>query len=131
MSNLILHFFSYLQISFVIPQDAIPGRMALLLISFLNLINLFIYITSNSPNIESLTNSITAWICACIFFVFSAIIEYGIILCYKYVFCSLSPFFVIPSIHDREFMLVDLICLAAVIISFVLFNLMFWTFKLW
>ena len=122
MNNLIL-FFSYFQISFVIPQDAIPGRMALLLISFLNLINLFIYITSNSPN--------TAWMCACIFFVFSAIIEYGIILCYKYVFCSLSPFFVIPSIHDRVFMLVDLICLAAVIISFVLFNLMFWTFRLW
>ena len=57
----------------------VPGRMALLVTLFLVLLNIFINITSKSPNTKSLT-SISAWVIACIIFVYGALIEYGFIL---------------------------------------------------
>ena len=56
--------------------------MALLMTLFLALINLLISVATNSPTV-SLT-MLSAWIIACIFFVYFALLEYGCILCFKY-----------------------------------------------
>ena len=56
--------------------------MTLLVTLFLVLINIFTNITSNSPNVEGLT-SISAWVIACILFVFGALIGYAGILIKK------------------------------------------------
>merc|ERR1712183_735790 len=74
-------------ISFVVPPDVIPGRMALLITLFLVLVNIFNNVTTNTPKAEGLT-AIEAWMLACILFVFGALIEYAAILFRKqhYVF---------------------------------------------
>ena len=78
-------------ISFLIPMDVIPGRMALLVTLFLVLVNIFNTVTTNTPKVgilkdkvsfnlfpslkaEGLT-AIEAWMLACILFVFGALIE--------------------------------------------------------
>ena len=61
-------------ISFLIPSDVIPGRMALLVTLFLVLVNIFNTVTTNTPKAEGLT-AIEAWMLACILFVFGALIE--------------------------------------------------------
>ena len=61
-------------ISFLIPMDVIPGRMALLVTRFLVLVNIFNNVTTNTPKAEGLT-AIEAWMLACILFVFGALIE--------------------------------------------------------
>merc|ERR1719400_1042689 len=66
-------------ISFLIPMDVIPGRMALLVTLFLVLVNIFNNVTTNTPKAEGLT-AIEAWMLACILFVFGALIEYAAIL---------------------------------------------------
>jgi len=66
-------------ISFLIPMDVIPGRMALLVTLFLVLVNIFNTVTTNTPKAEGLT-AIEAWMLACILFVFGALIEYAAIL---------------------------------------------------
>ena len=42
-------------ISFVVPPDVIPGRMALLITLFLVLVNIFNTVTSNTPKAEGKT----------------------------------------------------------------------------
>jgi len=69
-------------ISFLIPPDIVPGRMALLITLFLVLINIFNNVTTNSPKAEGLT-AIEIWMLACILFVFGALVEYAIILYWK------------------------------------------------
>merc|ERR1719350_2563500 len=66
-------------ISFLIPMDVIPGRMALLVTLFLVLVNIFNNVTTNTPKAEGLT-AIEAWMLACILFVFGALVEYAVIL---------------------------------------------------
>jgi len=66
-------------ISFLIPMDVIPGRMALLVTLFLVLVNIFNNVTTNTPKAEGLT-AIEAWMLACILFVFGALVEYAAIL---------------------------------------------------
>ena len=61
-------------VSFVIPMDVIPGRMALLVTIFLVLVNIFNSVTTNTPKAEGLT-ALEAWMLACILFVFGALIE--------------------------------------------------------
>merc|ERR1719312_1351741 len=69
-------------ISFLIPPDIVPGRMALLITLFLVLVNIFNNITTNSPKAEGLT-AIEIWMLACILFVFGALIVYAVILYMK------------------------------------------------
>lgn len=69
-------------ISFVVPPDIIPGRMALLVTLFLVLVNIFNTVTTNTPKAEGLT-AIEAWMLSCILFVFGALVEYAIILMRK------------------------------------------------
>jgi hypothetical protein len=44
-------------ISFLIPMDVIPGRMALLVTLFLVLVNIFNTVTTNTPKVYSPYNS--------------------------------------------------------------------------
>merc|ERR1719270_3030748 len=69
-------------ISFLVPADIIPGRMALLVTLFLVLVNIFNTVTTNTPKAEGLT-AIEAWMLSCILFVFGALVEYAIILMRK------------------------------------------------
>lgn len=66
-------------ISFVVPPDVIPGRMALLITLFLVLVNIFNTVTTNTPKAEGLT-AIETWMLSCLLFVFGALVEYAIIL---------------------------------------------------
>jgi len=66
-------------ISFLIPPDIVPGRMALLITLFLVLVNIFNNVTTNSPKAETLT-AIEIWMLACILFVFGSLIVYAAIL---------------------------------------------------
>ena len=66
-------------VSFLIPPEVVPGRMAMLITLFLVLINIFNTVTSNSPNVEGMT-AIAAWMLACILFVFGALLAYAFIL---------------------------------------------------
>ena len=77
-------------ISFLVNPEVIPGRMTLLVIIFLVLINMFNTIQSNSPTAEGIT-AIESWVIACIIFVFGALCEYAMIL-----------FFIKLSILRRE-----------------------------
>ena len=61
-------------ISFLIPVNAIPGRMILLVTLFLALVNIFNTVTANTPKAEGPT-AIAAWMFSCILFVFGAFIE--------------------------------------------------------
>ena len=69
--------------SFLIPPEIVPGRMTLLVTLFLVLINIFNNITLTSPNTETMT-ALSAWMIACILFVFGALAAYAGILFAKY-----------------------------------------------
>ena len=109
-----------LQISFAIPHEIIPGRMALLITLFLCLINIFNSITYASPDTKSFT-SISIWMVACISLVTSALLQYGIILLFwKY------------STYDQNIVRmflkkIDVFCLVLEILAFIVFNIIFWT----
>ena len=117
MLNGVLH--GDLQASFVIPPEVIPGRMTLLVTLFLVLINIFINVTTTSPNTESLT-SISAWIIICILYVCLALLEYGGILLFKYVFDEHA----MKSVKN-----VDLFSLSLSSITFIIFNVLFWNLQ--
>jgi len=86
-------------ISFLIPPDIVPGRMALLITLFLVLINIFNNVTTNSPKAEGLT-AIEIWMLACILFVFGALIEYAMILYKKQKVHHHSPPSTSPSYQE-------------------------------
>merc|ERR1719225_1631860 len=76
-------------ISFLIPMDVIPGRMALLVTLFLVLVNIFNTVTTNTPKAEGLT-AIEAWMLSCILFVFATLVEYAAILFKKQKYVNLD-----------------------------------------
>merc|ERR1712025_770834 len=68
-------------ISFIVDPKVIPGRMSLLVILFLVIINVFNNVRSQAPSsASSRLNAIDQFIMSCIFMIFSALIEYAIIL---------------------------------------------------
>ena len=67
-------------VSFVIPADSIPGRIALIITTLLVLVNIANPIFSISPAATKI-NSIQSWILVCIFFVFVTVVEYAFVLC--------------------------------------------------
>ena len=72
-------FVSVSWVSFLIPPDAVPGRIGLLVTLFLVATNIFNTIIDVSPNTEGMT-AISSWMIAYMFFVFLALLEYAIIL---------------------------------------------------
>ena len=91
--------------------------MGLLITLFLVLVNLFISITTNTPNTKSLT-SISTWVLACITFVQGAVLEYGGILLFKY--------FSISNFGSKVLRRVDLLSLILSIVTFLTFNVVYW-----
>ena len=91
--------------------------MGLLITLFLVLVNLFISITTNSPNTKSLT-SISTWVLICIIFVQGAVLEYGGILLFKY--------FSISNFGSKVLRRVDLLSLILSIVTFLTFNVVYW-----
>ena len=76
-------------ISFVVPPDVIPGRMALLITLFLVLVNIFNTVTTNTPkaegdqhcsiekwifNVSTGLTAIETWMLSCLLFVFGALV---------------------------------------------------------
>ena len=116
-----LNHFSF-QIGFVIPQEMIPGRMSLLMIIFLNLLTIYMSIISKSPKSNGTTN-IMAWMIVCIFFVFLALIEYGIVLFFRTILFEYKS---LPKDYAHKRLIqVDLTCLLTSIISFAGFTIIF------
>ena len=117
-----LNQFSF-QISFVIPQEMIPGRMSLLMIIFLNLLTIYMNIISKSPKSEG-TTKIMDWMIACIYFVFLSLIEYGIVLFCRLIFDYKS----LPKGYAHKRLIeVDLACLLTSIISFTIFTIVYFS----
>ena len=108
----------------MIPQDVVPGRIALLITIFLVMINIFITVTAKSPHAESLTN-ISTWIIICIIFVYSALVEYGFLLFYKQVTKSFDQ--IPPQYIKNALKKVDLVCLGTSMSIFFIFNVAFWS----
>ena len=115
------------QIGFVIPIEMIPGRMSLLMILFLNLQTIQVSISSRSPESVSTTH-INDWMIACILFVIFAIIEYGAALFCRFLFDYKS----LPKDYGRkQLMQVDLMCLITSIVSFSIFNIVFFALTIY
>ncbi len=68
-------------VSFLIRPAVVPGRMALLVTLFLILVNTFNNVRSMAPtSASSQLNAIDLYLVVCIFMVFLALVEYGIVL---------------------------------------------------
>ena len=109
------------QIGFVIPQELVPGRMALLMIIFSNILTVYMNMISKSPKSIG-TTRIMNWMIVCIFFVFFALIEYGVIL-----FCRfMLEYKAYPKEYGKkQLMNLDLICLLISVLSFIVFTMIF------
>ena len=68
------------QTSFLIPPEAIPGRVAMLLTLFLCMINTLNSVAKESPKAGGVASSLVIWIAACLVFILVAIFEYICIL---------------------------------------------------
>ena len=111
-----------LQISFVIPQESVPGRMGLLITLLLVLVNLFISVSDNSPDTHALTY-ISTWVLACIIFVQAAMLEYGCILLLKHV-----RYNQVPDLGQKILHTIDSFCLLISINAFAIFNYIYWIY---
>ena len=72
-------FVSVSWVSFLVPPEQVPGRIGLLVTLFLVATNIFNTIIDVSPNTKGMT-AISSWMIAYMFFVFLALLEYGVIL---------------------------------------------------
>jgi len=66
-------------VSFMVKPEVVPGRMAMLVTLFLVLINIFNSVREQAP-ISSRLNAVDLYLVVCIFFVFTALLEYAAIL---------------------------------------------------
>ena len=66
--------------SFLLPPESYPGRVGLLLTPFLVLVNIFMGVLNLVPMHDGI-NFMALWLIACIFYVFAALLEYGLVLC--------------------------------------------------
>lgn len=106
----------------MIPYEVVPGRMGLLITLSLVLVNLFISITTNSPNSKSLTH-ISTWVLACIIFVQAAVLEYGCILFLKHV-----RYNQVSDLGQKILHRIDSFCLLISIKAFAIFNFIYWLY---
>ena len=66
-------------ISFFVPSDAVPGRMGLCITTLLTFTSMFNTVRSLTPQV-SYMKAIDIWVLVCLFFVFSTLAEYGLVL---------------------------------------------------
>jgi len=67
-------------ISFLIPQDKIVGRMALLVTLLLMLMNMFHTMTTTTPKADGCLTALETWLLACLLLIFGTIMEYSVLL---------------------------------------------------
>ena len=108
----------------MIPPEIIPGRMALLITLILCLVNIFMSVTTSSPNANTIS-SIGSWIIFCIIFVHFCLVEYGTILLMKYCHCPKYS----EEYEKTLFKRVDLISLIVGLFTFIIFNIVFWCYS--
>jgi hypothetical protein len=138
-------------ISFIIDPKIVPGRMSLLVILLLVIINVFNNVKweklynipdfggfsrSTSPSTGSQQlNAVESFIMTCIFMIFSAIFEYALILSIytrKWDEHNYSINYESPTLKDRAYMvykkprLLDLISIILFSSTFVLYNFHYW-----
>ena len=142
-------------ISFVIPTEAIPGRMALLVTLLLVLVNIFNSSTDSQPPTDTITaasgvnlhtkpypalkNIFSAWILSCIFLVFGALIAYATLLYIKYWSDEVKTITVTPQginlapvkvTKEQMLKVLNMRFLIVLVMVFLLFNLVYWPMML-
>jgi len=131
-------------ISFIIDPKIVPGRMSLLVILFLVIINVFNNVKAGAPAAASnRLNAIDRFIVTCIFSIFSTIIEYAIVLsiltlrpdkeCERhYNLSNDGSEDIKPTVWNKLFIIIEnprildavsIICFSS---GFILFNLHYW-----
>jgi len=70
-------------VSFLVPKEAIPGRLGLLLTIFLCMVNTLNSTQRTSPKSGGNASAIIQWIISCLIFIILAIFEYAWILSHK------------------------------------------------
>ena len=66
--------------SFIIPPEAIPGRLSLVLTLFLCMINTLNSVTTDSPKANSSSTALVKWVIICLIFLLLAMLEYSWVL---------------------------------------------------
>ena len=144
-------------ISFVIPTEAIPGRMALLVTLLLVLVNIFNSSTDSQPPTDTITAAsgvtfaqlskphpelksiFSAWILSCIFLVFGALIAYATLLYIKYWSDEVKTITVTPQginlapvkvTKEKMLKVLNMRFLIFLVMVFLLFNLNYWPIML-
>ena len=69
-----------LQISFLLPTKAIPGRVAILLTLFLCAVNTLNSSARDSPKLGGVPTALDKWIIMCLIFILMAFLEYAWIM---------------------------------------------------
>ena len=138
-------------ISFVLPVEAIPGRITLLVTMLLVLVNIFNTsvdqqplsdtITAGSGNfkimlhgsIKIMNFTILAWILTCIYLVFGALLAYAGLLYIKFWGADVDSIKVTPPgmtkekiTQEQRLKMINMRCLVLFILLFLLFNLLYW-----
>jgi len=126
-------------ISFIIDPKVIPGRMSLLVILFLVIINVFNNVRSSAPSSgSSELNAIDGFIMTCIFMIFSAIIEYALVLSIYTLELDKIDFIINenrPNIRDRILKMIknprrlDLLSFIVFSCAFILYNFNYWVIE--
>ena len=119
-------------ISFLIPVDRVPGRMSLLILIFLLLINTSIAVRAESPSVKGVT-ALDIWLLSCMGFVALSLMEYAGLLWLRYgTFQSLIKSITLPGMDEAK-QKCDLTCYKADFYSIIgfplmwgLFNLVYW-----
>merc|ERR1711994_374157 len=123
-------------ISFIIEPTIVPGRMSLLVILLLVLVNVFNSVRANAPSSGlSKLNAIDAYLMTCIFMVFSAIVEYALILAILTLKLDKKDYNINterPNLRDKICMILnnprrlDKLSIMIFSLSFALYNFNYW-----
>ena len=70
----------FLQVSFAVPAEVIPGRLSLLLTLLLCMNNTLNSVARNTPKSGGNTTAIVKWMLSCLLFIVLALLEYAAIL---------------------------------------------------
>ena len=123
-----------MQVSFIVPPTAIPGRLGLLLTLFLCMVNTLNSVSRYSPKADSGPTVLIIWILSCISFQLIAILEYAWIVAtlnHKNITDVESLAKEKPKCASKFNMLsynLDRIMRLAFPITFIVYSLLFWIF---
>ena len=74
---------AFFQVSFLIPPEAVPGRLGLLVTLFLCSVNTLNTVSTNSPRPDDGASALVMWILMCLTAILLAMFEYALILALK------------------------------------------------